>query len=188
MVLRSNVGDHFQMQTPQSPPEFLGLNEVHAILVSALLAAFVAVWAIFSQRAITSRQTTLEFIRASEADRNNVEARQLFNKLAKDEDGLGKWARDEFSPSEEARAIRHVLNEQELIAIAIQRGILDDTTYRRFFRTGVIKTWQNAAPYILGRRKKTGNSAIYHELEELARWYGGAPNMPHRRFIWRKFL
>lgn len=172
----------------QEVTSFWGMNEVQAVVFAAFLAAVIAIWAIFSQRAITSRQTTLEFIRASEADRDNIEARQKFNELANDPDGMGKWARDEHSQSIQAKAIRIVLNEQELVAIAIQRGILDDTTYRRFFKSGVIKTWQNAAPYVLLRRNRTGNHALYHEVEELARWYQGAPNMPRRRFFWRKFL
>lgn len=167
---------------------YLGLNEVQAVVYAAILAGMIAIWAIFSQRAITARQTTLEFIRSSEADRDNIKARQKFNELALDPDGMGKWARDEHAQSKEARAIRIVLNEHELVAIAIQRGILDDKTYRRFFKSGVIKTWQHAAPYVLLRRTRTGNHAIYHEVEELARWYQGAPNMPRRRFFWRKFI
>lgn len=159
-----------------------------AIIASATMAAVIAIWAIFSQRAIAARQATLEFIRASESDRDNISARRTFNELARAEDGMAKWARDEHADSDQARAIRHVLNEHELVAIAIQRGILDDTTYRRFFKTGVIKTWERAAPFIMARRQRTGNPAIYHELEELARWYQGAPNMPRRRFFWRKFL
>src|SRR3569623_284165 len=94
-----NGGGHFCM------PEvtYLGMNEVQAIVYAALLAAFVAIWAIFSQRAITARQTTLEFIRASDADRDNIAARQTFNEHARDEDGMGKWARDEHAKSDQAR-------------------------------------------------------------------------------------
>ena len=165
-----------------------GLNDVQAILLSALVAAVVAIWAIFTQRAISARQTTLEFIRSSESDLETVSARQRFNEAALDPDGLAKWALDENVRTDEARAIRIVLNEQELIAIAIQRGILDDAIFRRYFRSGTMKTWDYAAAYILARRQRTGNQALFHEFEELARWYRGAPNMPHRWFFLRKFI
>jgi len=167
---------------------FLGINEVQAILLTATVAASIAVWGILSQRAITARQVTLNFIRESEADNDIISARQLFNDLAMDGDGLGKWARDEHAKSKEAQAIRLILNEQELIAIAIQRGILDDTTYRRFFKSGVIKTWKYAAPYVLARRTRTGNVSLYHEFEELARYYRGQPPLPQRRFFWGKYF
>lgn len=167
---------------------FLGLNEVHAIFISTGVAATIAIWGIISQRDITARQVTLEFIRASEADKDNIAARQKFNEVALDGDGMGKWARDENAKSDEAKAIRIVLNEQELIAIAIQRGILDDITYRRYFKTGVIKTWRYAAPYILARRVRTNNDALYHEFEELARYYQGQPKMPRRKFFLGKYV
>lgn len=181
------------MAAPAPPAQvaeatFWGLNEVQAILLTATVAAAIAIWGILSQRAITARQVTLQFIKASESDKDVIKARQRFNDLTMDGDGLGKWARDEHSKSKEAQAIRIVLNEMELIAIAIQRGILDDTTYRRFFKSGVVKTWKHAASYVLARRARTGNDSLYHEFEELARYYRGQPPMPSRRFFLGKYL
>lgn len=167
-------------------PEFLGLNEVHAVLITGIFAAVIAVWALFSQRAIAAKRATLDFIQESQRDSDMIAARQIFYGLLKTPEGLGKWAATEHVESPEANAIRTVLNEHELVSIGIQRGILDDETYRRFYRTIVVQRWQDSASYILARRKRTGTQSLFHEFEELARWYG--PNMPKRRFFWSKFF
>jgi Domain of unknown function (DUF4760) len=170
-----------------SDPTFWGFNDPAALVLGAALAAIIAVWGILSQRAIAARQTTLEYIRASESDLTTVKAREAFNALSKAMDGLGKWAADEHANSEETKAIRLILNEQELIAIAIQRGILDDTTYRRYFKSGVIRTWDAAAPYIMARRNHAHNTALYHEFEQLAAWYKGNAKPRYRFFFLRRF-
>ena len=115
-------------------------------------------------------------------------ARQKFNALANNDEGLAKWAKDEFQNSDDVRAIRVVLNELELIAIAIQRGIIDDTTYRRFFKSGTIKTWERAESYVKARRARTGNQALYHEVEQLAQWYKGKGKMPRRFWSVRQII
>ncbi len=165
---------------------FLGLNEVQAVIVAAALAAVMALWAIFSQRAISARNATIEFIRDGESDRDLIKAHATFSRLTRDPQGLAPWA--SLPTSKEFTCIRVVLNHYELAAIAIQRGTFDDTTYRRWFRSGVISAWNAAAPFVLARRNDTKNQALWHEFEELARWYRGGPPMPRRRFFWRKFL
>ena len=177
------VRGHYLLETPAS---FFGINEVEAVLITAAVAAIIAIWAIFSQRALVARQTTIEFIRNSEADRDMINARAVFNEASRHKNGVGKWATKPLS--DEFKSIRMVLNEYELVAIAIQRGIFDDATYRRWHRSGVIQTWDHAAPFILTRRKNANNSALWHEFEEMARWYRGGPKMPRRRFLWRKFV
>ena len=168
------------------PNTFIGLNEAQVLAWSAILATAVATIAIFSQRSIAARQTTIEFIQKSEADRDLIKARELFLKLARDPSGLGQWASQPLS--KEFKAIRTVLNEYEVVAIGIQRGIFDDTTYRRWYRSGVVKSWNHASPFVLARRITTGNDTLWHEFEEMARWYRGGPPMPRRHFIWRKFV
>jgi hypothetical protein len=169
-------------------PTFLGMNEVQAVVVTGGFASMIAVWAIISQRAIAARKATLDFIRESESDNDLIQARTLFLALATAPDGLGKWAAQEHVNSNEARAIRTVLNEHELVAIAIQRGILDDTTYRRFCRSIMLQRWKHALPFVHARRARSGNKALFHEFEELAKWYDDSEGMPRRRFFWSKFF
>lgn len=166
----------------------MGLNEVQAVLITATVAAAIALFGIFTQRSITARQTTLQFIRDGERDRDMIEARRIFQECARSPKGLAKWGTEANTQTPEARAIRMVLNDYELIAIGIQRGIIDDTTYRRWHRSAVVKNWRHAAPYVIAVRSRTNHDALYHEFEEMARWYKGGPNMPTRRYFWRKFV
>jgi hypothetical protein len=169
-----------------SDPTYLGMNEVQAVFASAGVAALIAVWAIFSQRAIAARNATIDFIRFGESDRDMIKANSAFSKLSREPAGLGPWASQ--PTSKEFTSIRTVLNHYELVAIAIHRGTFDDTTYRRWYRSGVIRAWNAAAPFVFARRNDTGNQALWHEFEEMARWYRGGQSMPQRRFFWRKFL
>jgi Domain of unknown function (DUF4760) len=168
------------------PSTLMGVNEVEALLLGAGLATVVAIWALFSQRAIAARQATLSFIREGQSDRDILKAREVFNALSRHPDGIHQFANKPLEPG--FQSIITTLNQYEIVAIGVQRGIFDDTTYRRWHRSGVVRSWEAAAPFILARRRISGNDALWHEFEEMARWYRGAPPMPHRRFIWRKFL
>lgn len=165
---------------------FLGLTEVSAVLLTALVAAIIAIWGILSQRSITARQATLEFIRDSERDNDLITARKCFNRLTKDAAGLGPIAAD--TSTEDFKNVQLVLNQFEMVAIGIQRGIFDDEIYRRWYKSGVIKAWKAAAPFIFARRASTGNDALYHEFEEMAHFYIGKRPMPSRGFFWGRFF
>ena len=168
-------------------PHFMGLNEVQAVLLTGLFAVVVAVWTVFSQRGIAARQATLEFLRRSEADHDLIAAKRIFNELAARPEGLAPYAHRTAWKTDQSRAIRMVLNECEMIAVAIERGILDDVVHRRWMSSGFISYWDRAAPYVLILRQLTSNEALYYEFEQMVRWYKGGPNMPQRWFALRKF-
>lgn len=165
---------------------FLGLNEVSAVVLTAAVAAVVAIWGILSQRSIAARKATLDFIRDSERDHDMITAWADFNKLSRDPGGLGPHAANPTSP--EFKHIKMVLNEFEMVAIGIQRGIFEDKIYRRWHQSGVIRAWKAAAPFIFARRASTGVDALYHEFEEMARFYIGRRPMPRRGFFWGRFF
>lgn len=167
---------------------WLGLNEVQAVFITAGVAALIAFWGVFSQRAITARQTTIQYLRASEQDHEMVAARRRFQELARQPAGLGVWGAEDQSQTDEAIAVRTVLNDYELIAIGIERGTMDDVTYRRWFKSAVVNDWRKAAPYVMAVRNRANNDAIYHEFEEMARRYRDGKGMPRRRIFWAKFF
>jgi hypothetical protein len=139
-------------------------------------------WGVASQRAIGRRQTTLEHLRRSEDDTNLNAARKRFIALAKAPGGLAAWADEDKENSEETQTIRLVLNTYELVAIGIQRGIIDYELYKRWYRSGTIKHWQHAAPFVAALRGRLQNDAIYREFEVLVHWLNGTK--PPRRSIW----
>src|SRR6185312_4651118 len=105
------------------------MNDVGAILVSAGVAGIIAMWGIVSQRAITRRRTTLEFISRGDADKDIIQARQKFIELARSNGGLRAHAEEECEKNEDTQKIKLVLNEFELVSIGIQRGVIDYELY-----------------------------------------------------------
>lgn len=160
------------------------MNEVGAIFVTAAIAAILAFWGVISQRQIARRQKTMEHITNSESDKDLIKARQTFIELAKAPGGLAPWADADKEKTDEAQAIRLILNDFELISISIQFGVMDYALIRRFERGSVIRYWFYAAPYVYSLRARLGSDALYHEFEEMARWMK-AKNMPRRQYFWR---
>jgi len=146
---------------------FLGMNEVHAVFITALVAAVIACWGILSQRDLAARQATLDMITASEADRELIGARMIFIRLAKESGGLAVWAEPEKEGTEEAQAIRLVLNQFELAAIGISRNILDYQLYARWCGSSAKKVWEHADPYVRLLRQRQGKNTYFGEFESL---------------------
>jgi hypothetical protein len=161
------------------------INEAEAILLTGLLAVAVALWGVFSHRAIKRCETTFTHIARLEADPDVVRNHRKFRELAKSEGGLEKWAAVDHEQSEEAQIIFTVLNEFELISIGIQRGIIDYELFARWFRTGTINKWNDASPFIMILRKRAGPN-LYHEFEQMVGWFN--ENGPPRRTRWLGWL
>jgi hypothetical protein len=159
------------------------INEADAILFTGFVGGVIALWGVFSQRAISRREITFEHIARLEADPQRIANHRKFRELAKQEDGLGlaKWATLENAESQEAQVIFTVLNEFELISIGIQRGIIDYEIFSRWFKTGTINKWNDAAAFVAILRRRAGPN-LYHEFEQMAEWFNR--NKPPRRVWW----
>lgn len=156
------------------------INEVEAIFVTAALAAVVAGWGIITTRVIARRAATMDHIRRVASDRDMIEAREEFIKLTEADGGLAKYATaNPMDASKEIKAIRTVLNDYEQLAIGIQFGVMDLALIKRYMKSGIIRDWSHAAPFIYKVRQEIGRPALYHEFEELARWLQETP-MPRR--------
>lgn len=156
------------------------LMDMGAVVIGGVTAA-IAVWGIFTQRAIAARKTTIEFLARSELDHDLIAARKKFITLSK-LGGLVPYAAADKEQSDEVEAIRIVLNEFELVAIGIQRGILDYTTYQRWMKSAAIHFWNHALPFVTELRGRTNNPRLYSEFEVMVGWLkeGTAP----RRNFW----
>jgi hypothetical protein len=157
------------------------LTEAQAIILTALVAALIALWGLFSQRAIARRQCTFEHIARGECDGDLLRARRAFRALARGEGGLAKWAAAEHEQSDEAQCIFTVINEFELVAIGIQRGIIDFELFARWFKTGTVNKWNEAAPFVTIMRQRRGQS-LYYEFEQMVGWFND--NKMPRRVWW----
>lgn len=145
------------------------LSEVEAILLTAAVTAVLAVWAIITQRIVSRRIATLEYIARVESDEDLINARNKFIEMTNDDGRLLKYADPAKYVTDEAHAIRLVLNEREQLAIGIQFGVLDKAYIRRYSRGTLIRDFRLAAPFIYKIRSHAKNPAIYHEFEDLVR-------------------
>lgn len=160
------------------------LSEVEAILVTAVCAAVIAVWGVITQRVVSRRSATLDYLWEIDSDQDILEARKTFINVTKEDGGIAKYAEREKRGSTQTDAIRLILNTHERIAIGIQFGILDSEFVKRHSRGTILQDWALAAPFVYAIRSSINNPAIYHEFEELARAFS-ATNMPRRSYWWR---
>jgi hypothetical protein len=93
-----------------------------------------------------------------------VENRQAFIVLRDSSDGLKKYAQE---TSQQALAIRAMLNQYELIATGIHAGILDEEMYRTYYRGTVLKDWRAAHEFI--HKERAENPNYWIELESLVK-------------------
>jgi len=142
-----------------------------AAVAGTIIGAFSAlasVWATLTQRVIDRRRVTIEFLSAMELDPELIEATR--NLLALTERGeLPQVAeRTKGLGSNESKWVRIVLNQYEVIALAITCGSLDFKVLRRFAASTIRNLWHNSKPFVLALRERTGNIRLYCEFESLA--------------------
>ena len=155
--------------------------------VVAFFAVAIAIWGVISARTIARSQTTFDHLAKLEAEEPQVSPRKAFNLLTSGDRSIISFAEEDQEGSESTDAILSYLNQFELISIGIQRGIIDPELYRRWNRTNVIITWENAQAFVMALRKRTGAASLYHEFEEMARWMN-LNKLPRRRFWWAGIL
>lgn len=157
-------------------------KEVSVGLFSAIVAAIIAIWGIFSQRSISRRVFTLSCLSDKEIDKDLIAAKSAFIRSVHEDPSLEKLAGEDQDGTPEAGSARTVLNNFELISIGIQKGVIDYDTYKLWFRTGTIDYWNKAEPLVTKLRRRESNEMLYHEFESLVKWLRGSKK-PKRGYI-----
>lgn len=141
-----------------------------AIFVSACIGAGVAICAIINQHAIARRRATLDMIVASEGDGPFQRNLAVFKSESKCSRSLRRIARSE-SASELAtqRQVDSFLNHYELIAIAIEKKILDKEFYKLWMRGAYVEDYIKAAPYINELQGMPAGDQTFINFQRLAR-------------------
>src|SRR6185295_7032041 len=136
---------------------------------------------------ISRRQCTFEHIATSEADHDLIKGRIIFRELTKKPGALKELALPDKEQTEEFQSVVTRLNWFELVSIGIQRGTLDYEFYRRWLKSGTIRTWQEAEDFIKEVRKRQHNDMLYYEFERLKDWLSGDSRPPRSRW-WGVFF
>lgn len=149
-------------------------GETASVIGTAIAAGLIAIWGIFSQRAISRRSYTLTHLSDAEFDKDLIEAKKKVIEVIGEKDRLIKAADlppgEKGDISEDAKALRIVLNDLELTAIGIERGVIDFEFYRLWYKTGTINLWDAVTPFVEELRRKHKNELLYHESESLVGW------------------
>jgi len=140
------------------------VNDNQGVLL--LLAGIVAFWGVIVQRATARRRATLEFIQKMESDNDFLQANKIFVRLARS-DNIASYAKQENVNTEEAQAIRTVLNQFELASVGIQNGILDYDMFKMWCRGWVIETYNNVSAFIDELRRHTHNDNLFKEFQHM---------------------
>lgn len=161
---------------------FFGLDaftEVDAVLLTAAIAAAIAIWSVLSQRKIARQQLMMQHLERAELDKDMIKARQTFVECTKEEGGLEKYADLGREQDPKTQDIRLVLNDYERISIGIQQNIYDFDIAHRFAKTAIIKFFEKGEPFIKRLRERTKTPSLYSDFERMAE--GMRNNLPPSR-------
>lgn len=161
-----------------------------AILMGAIASSIATLALLLGWKTIRANRhnaraaLTYQHIAKTQADKDFIEARKLVRQAVKD-GNLAQYAQPENDASDITAAIGLLLNDLELTAIGIKRGIIDCQLYRSWCESSVVRRWREAAEFVSARRARFDTSKIYCELEEMAKaWdkkrhgYKFDPNSP----------
>ncbi len=137
---------------------------------AVIVSAIVGLGVLFTNRGIARRRATLDLILHIESDGELIEARNKFTEIKKSTIRSSTYGKEEQRASPEAEHIRTVLNINELVAVSIQEGVIDEKVFRRWFNSAFIDDYKSMTGYIEETRKWR-NAHVFKELEGLAtRW------------------
>jgi hypothetical protein len=161
-----------------------------ATVLVALITASIALWAIYSQRIVSRRRGTLEYLSSILNDHDYIKAHKIFVTIANSEMLPDFVDRDisnidvqKLNLTKEELLEAHssidlVMNNFELISIGLQRGVLDYMVIRHYMRTIIVTHWIAAQPYILKLQVNPKYGEVFVEFRLLYGLMVGTEKMP----------
>ena len=158
---------------------------------AATIAAIISVKSIQANKEVARKRATLDLIERSESTEHYQSLYAAFSQVRKDPAGLMQLA-DITNPNllEQRQKVLNYLNHYELIAIGIKMGILDETVYKAFMRSTVVRDWEAAREFVTHIRTPSEDSgsevsanAAFSAFEALAQKWSPevARNIPFRK-------
>ncbi len=139
------------------------------IVLTGSLAAMLAIWGVISQRQISRRKSTFDYIGKLTNDPDWISAADEFAKCV--ENGtLESLANSGMLTSPEARKIQLLLNNYENVSIGIQYGIIDFKIIKDNWRSNIKYHWTKGNAFIVKMREKTKTPTLFCEFEKLHHW------------------
>jgi hypothetical protein len=147
------------------------------IAVSTIVAAGLSLRSINSAREMARKRATLDFIERSESTPHYRELYRAFTDVRKDPDGLMQLARP-TNPQllRQRENVIDYLNHYEMMAMGIHEGMLDESVYKKFMKSTLVRDWFEAREFVRHLRTPTKDSGsevsskkVFCEFEDLAR-------------------
>ncbi|MBQ8023205.1 MAG: DUF4760 domain-containing protein [Succinivibrio sp.] len=136
------------------------------------LSALIAAGAIIDHRILTKKTATLSVILADTKDEKFFNATCLIHNAIKNNRDLYEILHvDCKEHTEEAKALRLVLNRYEFYATGINQGILNEKLLKRLYFSNFTRFWKQAKPCVERIRIKQQRDTLFQEFEKVMnRW------------------
>ena len=118
---------------------------------------------------VQKKRATLDLIIKTESDKHYIELTEKFYELAKKKENLLTQIENDDSL---ISTVQKFLNHQEIIALSIRKGIIDEKFYKRWLRTSYVNHYEQAQQLIDNLRRdqkeKYGATDAYTNFMKLA--------------------
>lgn len=133
--------------------------------VSFLVGVLVAVISVLSVRATARKKQSADVIFATRSDELLQKGVRLIREEALHiQSNIRKYANAPDSNSENAAAIRYVLNHYENIAIGIQDGIYDEEMFKKASFSTIMEIRRHSETFITDVRVTAQRETLYQEF------------------------
>jgi len=146
-----------------------GYSSAAAIIFSATVGGLIALWSIRNQNRIARMRATLDVILKSESD---VYYQNIYSTFRSELTRTGGLTSLRLANSNNEKLSRRDVNDflshYELIAIAIDKKILDESFYKEWMKSAYIRHYKDAEEYIRVVNEEQKTNLLFINFKELA--------------------
>lgn len=147
-------------------------------LVPIVVSIVLAGWALWTKRTVVAKRATLDFVSKLELHSPEwIKCAVAFKRWKTD--GQIEEVIRPTTDAQRTEAIRilTLLNHFEVVAIAIERRILDAGIYRDWYGGAYVAYWNQARALVYALREERESETLFIHFEQLARgWDQGGVN------------
>lgn len=131
-----------------------------------IVAVFVAWMSIKKQRETTKKDKTISLLMKDLEDDFLKDGMKVLLKIHNSEDNVAIYANLEHKNSDEAIAIRNLLNYYENISVGVNADIYDIEMIKKSQKSMIIAIYKQSKPFIALLREQNNNPKLYIEFEK----------------------
>jgi len=133
-----------------------------------LLGVLTAIVSVVVVQATAKKKQTADLLFGCRQDKELVEGNQKVAAMHDASGSIRTLAEEINSDTEDAKAVRYVLNHWERVAVGIAQGIYHEEMLRQSNRANVVNLYQKAKPFIQAIRHRHSSDTFYQHFENMA--------------------